>query len=44
MHYFTTLFWQRTLRVSDRFSVRHQESYYCIRSSRCHTSCVDCQL
>jgi len=26
MHYFTNLFWYRTLRVSDRFTVHHQES------------------
>jgi hypothetical protein len=26
MHYFTNLFWFRTPRVSDRFTVHHQES------------------
>jgi len=26
MHYFSTLFWQRTLCVSDRLTVHHQES------------------
>jgi len=26
MHYFSNLFWYRTLHVSDRFSVHHQES------------------
>ena len=26
MHYFSNLFWNRTLHVSDRFTVHHQES------------------
>jgi len=26
MHYFLNLFWYRTLHVSDRFTVHHQES------------------
>jgi hypothetical protein len=26
MHYWSNLFWYRTLHVSDRFTVRHQES------------------
>jgi len=26
MHYFSTLFWWRTLHVSDRFTVHHQLS------------------
>jgi hypothetical protein len=26
MHYFSNLFWHRTLHVSDRFAVHHQES------------------
>jgi len=26
MHYFSNLFWYRTLHVSDRFTVHHQES------------------
>ena len=34
IHYFSTLFWQRTLHISDRFTVHHQEFYYCIRSYR----------
>ena len=25
MHYFTNLFWERTLRVSDKSTVHHQE-------------------
>jgi len=25
MHYFSTLFWQRTVHVSDRLTVHHQE-------------------
>jgi hypothetical protein len=28
MHYFSNLFWSRTLYVSDRLTVHHQESYY----------------
>ena len=27
MHYFSTLFWERTLHVSDRITVHHQESF-----------------
>ena len=34
MHCFSTLFWPRTLHVSDRFSVHHQEYYSCICSNR----------
>jgi len=30
MHYFSTLFCWRTLHVSGRFTVHHQESWYCI--------------
>jgi len=26
MNYFSNLFWYRTLKVSDRFTVHHQES------------------
>ena len=29
-HYFSTLFWYTTLHVSDRLTVHHQESWYCI--------------
>jgi hypothetical protein len=42
MHYFSDLFWYRTLHVSDRFTVHHQESstvYTAI--GICHTSYVD---
>ena len=40
-NYFSTLFWYRTLHVSDRFTVHHQESstvYTAIRI--CHTGRV----
>jgi len=43
MHYFSYLFWYRTLHVSDRFSVHHQESstvYTAI--GICHTGYADC--
>jgi hypothetical protein len=30
MHYFSNLFWCRTLHVSDRSTVHHQESQHCI--------------
>jgi hypothetical protein len=33
MHYFSTLFWYTTLRVSDRLTVHHEESWYCIHSN-----------
>jgi len=33
MHYFLTLFWLRTVHVSDRLTVHHQESEYCICSN-----------
>ena len=36
MHYFSNLFWYRTLHVSDRFSVRHQDI--------CHAGYADCLL
>ena len=29
-HYFSNLFWQRTLHVSDRLTVHHKETWYCI--------------
>ena len=29
LHYFSNLFWWRTLHVSDRFTVHHQESQHC---------------
>jgi hypothetical protein len=32
MHYFSTLFWYKTLHDSDRLIVPHQESRYCIHS------------
>jgi hypothetical protein len=43
MHYFSNLFWNRTLRVLDRFTVHHQESstvYTAI--GICHTGDADC--
>ena len=45
MHYFSNLFWYKTLHVSDRFTVHHQESntvYTAIRI--CHTVYADCLL
>jgi len=37
MHYFSNLFWYRILRVSDRFTVHHQES------STVYTAMVICR-
>jgi hypothetical protein len=34
MHFFSNLFWYRTLHVSDRFTVHHQESQHVIHSNR----------
>jgi len=45
MHYFSNLFWYRTLHVSDMFIVHHQESstvYTAIGIF--HTGCADCLL
>ena len=45
MHYFSNLFWYRTLHVSDKFTVHHQESsavYTAI--DICHTGYADCLL
>ena len=45
MHYFSNLFWHRTLHVSDRFTVHHQESstvYTAI--GICHTGYAGCLL
>ena len=45
MHYFSNLFWYRTLHVSNRLTVHHQESitvYTVIRI--CHTGYADCLL
>jgi hypothetical protein len=33
IHYFSNLFWYRTLHVSDRLTVHHQESSYSIHSN-----------
>ena len=45
MHYFSTLFWYTILHVSDRFTVHHHESWYCIhRIGICPTSYVDCLI
>jgi hypothetical protein len=33
MHYFSTTFWYKTLHVSDRLTVHHHESWYCIHSN-----------
>jgi hypothetical protein len=32
-HYFSTLLWWTALQVSDRFTVHHQQSQYCIHSN-----------
>ena len=45
IHYFKNLFWYRTLQVSDRFTVYHQESstvYTAI--GICDTGYADCLL
>ena len=45
MHYFSNLFWYRTLHVSDRFTIHHQESstvYTAIGIG--HTGYADCLL
>jgi len=34
MHYFLNLFWYRTLHVSDRSTVHHQDSEHCIHSNK----------
>ena len=45
MHYFSNLFWYRTLHVSDRFVVHHEESSAVyIAIGICHTNYADCLL
>ena len=45
MHYFANLFWYRTLHVSDRFTVHHQESSTVHTATGiCHTGYADCLL
>jgi len=45
MHYFANLFWFRTLHVSDRFTVHHQEfSSVYTTIGVCHTGYADCLL
>jgi hypothetical protein len=45
MHYFSSLFWYRTLHVSDRFTVHHQASSTVYTTlGICYTSYVDCLL
>jgi hypothetical protein len=45
MHYFSNLFWYRTLHVSDRFTVRHQESSTVNTAMGIfHTDYADCLL
>ena len=45
MHYFSNLFWYRTLHVSDRFTVHHQESSTVHTAiGICHTVYADCLL
>jgi hypothetical protein len=43
MHYFSNLFWYRTLHVLDSFSVHHQESSTVHTATGiCHTGYADC--
>jgi hypothetical protein len=44
MHCFSNLFWYRTLRVSDRFSVHQESSTVYTAIGICHTGYVDCLL
>ena len=45
MHYFSNLFWYKTLHVSDRFTVHHQESStVCTAIGICHRGYADCLL
>jgi hypothetical protein len=45
MHYFSKLFWYRTLHVSDRITVHHQESSTVYTTiDICHTGYADCLL
>jgi hypothetical protein len=45
MHYFSNLFWYRTLHVSDRFTVHYQQSSTVYRAiGICHASYADCLL
>ena len=45
MHYFSNLFWYRTLHVSDRFAVHHQESHTVYKAiGICHTGYAVCLL
>jgi len=45
MHYFSNLFWYRTLHISDRFTVHHQESSTAYTAEGiCHAGYVDCLL
>jgi len=45
IHYFSNLFWHRTLHVSDSSSVHHQEcSTVYAAIGICHTGYADCLL
>ena len=45
MHCFSNLFWNRTLHVSDRFTVYHQESSTVYTTlGICHTGYADCSI
>jgi len=45
MHYSSNLFWNRTLHVSDRFNVHHQQSSNVyIAIGICYTGYADCLL
>jgi len=45
MHYFSNLFWYRTLHVTDRFTVHHKESSTVYTATGiCHTGYAHCLL
>jgi len=45
MHYFSNLFWFRTLHVSDKSTFHHQESSTVFTANGfCHTGYADCLL
>jgi len=44
MHYFSNLFWQRTLHVADRSTVHHQEYLNTVFNRNRYLSCFFCWL
>jgi hypothetical protein len=45
MQYFSILFWNKTLHVSGRFIVHHQEySTVCTAIGVCHTGYAECEI